>query len=72
MSKEKKQQMRITSEQAFHAVGEALEKLNLRIDNHTEQLKNQMEIIAAQQTLIDALISDVKRLRDVLMPGPVN
>jgi hypothetical protein len=31
-----------------------------------------MEIIAAQQTLIDALISDVKRLRDVLMPGPVN
>jgi hypothetical protein len=76
---EEAKQVRVTTEEAFHAVGEALEKLSLRIDNHAEQLANHMEIIAAQGTLSDALIIDVKDLqsvvavmRDMLLPKAVN
>jgi hypothetical protein len=63
---EEKQQMRVTTQEAFHHVAEALKKLNTRIDKSVERLNNDAEIFAAQSTLIDVLIADVKALRSAL------
>lgn len=66
MSEEKKQQIRVTTEEAFHGVAVALEKVSLRIDHHTTRIDHLLETVGAQATLIDCAIKDVKSLRDRL------
>jgi len=68
---------RVSAEQAFHLVGEVLEKQGLRIDNHAEQLANHQEILTAVSTLIEMLRTAVidLQVRAGLKPvdhGPVN
>jgi hypothetical protein len=76
-NEEEKNEKKITTEEAFHLVGETLAKLDARLDNHAEQLANHQETLTAAATLIDMLKTAVLDLqvRAGLKPagaGPVN
>jgi hypothetical protein len=43
---------RISSEEAFHLVGEALSKIEARVDNHAVQLQNHQETLTAMADLV--------------------
>jgi hypothetical protein len=49
------EQKKITTEEAFHLVGETLEKVDLSLDNHAAQLANHQETLMAMSTLVDCL-----------------
>jgi archaellum component FlaC len=47
---------RVSTEEAFHHVAEALGKLDSRLDNHDKQLTNHQETLMGMATLIDMLM----------------
>ena len=68
---------RISIEQAFHLVGETLEKLDARLDNHAKQLANHQETLEAMAALVEVVRAAVLdlQIRAGLKPagaGPAN
>jgi hypothetical protein len=50
------EEKRISTEEAFHLVGGALEEYSLIISNHSKQLANHQETLMAMGALIDMLM----------------
>jgi hypothetical protein len=56
MTEEPKEPKRISTEEAFHMVGEALTEYSLIISNHSKQLANHQETLMGMGTSIDMLM----------------
>ena len=63
MTDEKSDEKRISAEEAFHLVGEVLEKQTARIDNHAAQLANHQETLQAMSTLVEMVRAAVLDLQ---------